>query len=356
MLSRMRGFAIVIALLFAADTAEAQFQESLTVERILLDVRATDLNGEPLLGLTPDDFDIRIGGRRAAVESVSWIGEGGEQPVPGEAAGEGLAPARLERTAQPGRLFVIFVQTDFARNNVRVAGHMQFGHYAEKLIESLAAEDRVAVFSFDSHLKFRLDLTGDKQQVLDAFRSTILIDHPSPPPVVGSPSLASRLDREAMRRITNSEDGLRLIANALAPIPGPKSLLLLGWGLGQRDKGGIVWMRPRWRITQQALDAARVSIFALDTTDADYHELQKGLSKAAEETGGLYLKTHTFPSIAVARLQRTLSGHYEIELRRPEGLRPGTHKLDVRVKHRGTTVLAPSTWRDKLQAAVEPDS
>ncbi|HEX7707186.1 MAG TPA: hypothetical protein VF701_12075 [Thermoanaerobaculia bacterium] len=346
----MRGFATVIALLLAAGTAGAQFQDSLTVERILLDVRVTDLNGEPLLGLAADDFDIRIGGRRAAVESVSWIGSTEDVPVLVETGELQVASPPVESTVRPGRLFVIFVQTDFARNKVRVAGHMQFGHHAEKLIESLAPEDRIAVFSFDSYLKFRLDLTSDKQQVLDAFRSTILTDHPPPPPIVANPSLTSRLDRDAMRRLTNSEDALRLIANALAPIPGPKSLLLLGWGLGQRDKGGVVWMRPRWRITQQALDAARVSIFALDTTDADYHELQRGLSKAAEETGGLYLKTHNFPSIAVERLQRTLSGHYEIELRRPDGLRPGTHKLDVRVKRRGTTILAPSTWRDKLQA------
>ena len=36
-----------------------------------------------------------------------------------------------------------------------------------------------------------------------------------------------------MRSFTSSDEALIHIANALRPIPGPKSMLLLGWGLGQ---------------------------------------------------------------------------------------------------------------------------
>jgi len=61
----------------------------------------------------------------------------------------------------------------------------------------------------------------------------------------------------------------------------------------------------------------------------------------------LYVKTFRFPQIAVERLQRTLAGHYEIELRRPIDLEAGTHKLNVRVKRRGAVVLAPSTYIDR---------
>ena len=100
-------------------------------------------------------------------------------------------------------------------------------------------------------------------------------------------------------------------------------------------------MKRDWKAARYALDAARVSIFALDTSYADYHDLELGLQAAAAETGGFYAKTHLFPGIAVERLQRTLSGHYELTLRAAESLRPDTHALDVRVKRRGARVLAP---------------
>jgi len=54
-----------------------------------------------------------------------------------------------------------------------------------------------------------------------------------------------------------------------------------------------------------------------------------------------------FAGQAISRLRRTVAGHYELELRRPDSLRAGTHRLDVRVKRRGVHVLAPATWMDR---------
>jgi hypothetical protein len=139
---------------------------------------------------------------------------------------------------------------------------------------------------------------------------------------------------------------LIVVANALRGIPGPKSLLLMGWGLGHRWAGGVL-MGPKYTIARHVLEAARVTIFSLDTVDADYHTLEAGLEKAAEDTGGFYAKTHIFPKIALDKLQRTLSGHYELEVRRPEKLKPGTHDVIVNVKRRGVTVLAPMTYMDR---------
>ena len=102
-------------------------------------------------------------------------------------------------------------------------------------------------------------------------------------------------------------------------------------------------MKRDWAAARAALDAARVSLFALDTTDADYHDLEVGLIAAAEQTGGFYAKTHIFPQGVIDRLERTLSGHYELTLRATGELQPGTKNLTVRVKRRGATVLAPSS-------------
>jgi len=343
----------VLTIALCAVLAAPQLQETITVSRVVVDARVTAYDGEPIADLAASDFDVRIDGKRAVVEAAEWIAEtvgGSRLSVDGGPAAhhEALAnsvhrqPPTANRQPFPGRLVVLFVQTDFARNTLRTTGHMKFLQYADDLLDTFAAEDRIAVFSFDSHLKFRLDFSTDRDAIREALRETIFIDHPPPPPIAPQPSLATYLDRTAMRRAAQSETGLLLVANALRPMPGPKTILLLGWGLGERSAGGVS-MRRQWNEARAALDAARTSLFALDTTDADYHDLEVGLIAAAEQTGGFYAKTHIFPRIAIERLQRTLSGHYELTLRTAPDLAIGTKDLSVRVKRRGATVLAPAT-------------
>lgn len=328
---------ILLFLLVFATAQDVRTQEEITVERLLIDARVTDYDGDPVTDLTLDDFEVRIDGKRASIESVEWI--------PETVSARALVGLEEEESTAPGRLFIYFIQTDFARAVPRVKGQMKFLYYAGQMIEGLEQTDRVAVFSFDSHLKFRLDFTSDRAEIRRAVQQAILIDHPPPPPLVPNPSLARRLDREAMKRCTSSDEALILIGNALRHIPGPKSMILLGWGLGHRV-GGTVRMDRKYPIARQALEQARVTVFALDTTDADYHDLEFGLGKAAADTGGFYAKTHIFPQIAIDRLQRTLAGHYELEVRKPAALRRGTHTIELRVKRRGTYVMARSSFAD----------
>ncbi len=340
----MPRLAAVLLLACALSAAAQEYKESITVARILLDVRVTEAGGEPITDLTAEDFRVRLGGKAARVESVTWIPETGPSPLtPLPASGERGEKLVERRT---GRLFVVFVQTDFARNRVRTEGQMNFLRYADDWANTLEPEDRVCVFSFDSHLKFRLDFTGEKERIVGAITEALYIDHPEFPPPAGDPSIIPRLDHAAMKRAATSEAGLRIVGAALRSLPGPKSLLLMGWGLGEMTPHAVR-MRPEWTQARRELEAARVSIFSLDTTYADYHTLEAGLQLAAEATGGFYAKTHLFPSIAIERLQKTLIGRYELELRRPEGLSPGTHELIVRVSRRGARVLAPMSWMDR---------
>jgi VWFA-related protein len=347
-LSRTRNSQLAtIAFLLAAVPLFAQVKETITVERILVDARVTQANGDPMLGLMPDDFRVRVDNKAARVESVTWVPEsakaredaGIEAALPDVNTSMDVPPPR-------GRLLVFFYQTDIARENVRVVGQMQINQYIDKLMDMMEEDDRMAVLSFDSHLKFRLDFTDDKHRLAGAMKEAILMNEPAPPPIVPMPSLASHLDRDEMKKAGSTERALIVIGNALRPIPGPKTLIFVGYGMGRFSKDGV---RMEWNypIARYALESARVSVFTLDFTQADSHSLEAGLGKISADTGGSYAKTFRFPTIAIDHLQRTLAGHYELEVRKPSGLKKGAHLIEVDVAKRGAEVLARRTYVDR---------
>jgi hypothetical protein len=342
----MTAFAALACLL--PPSLHAQVQEQITVERILVDTRVTDDRGNPITGLTAADFHVRIDGKQASVASCEWI--------PETAAARELASidaaiadvnTTLDQPAPHGRLLIFFYQTDFARNSVRIAGQMQAVVNADDWLDWLDPEDRVAVFSFDSHLKFRLDFTNNKDHVKYAMQKAMFTDEPPEPRIVPMPALSKRLDRNEMLKATSPEAALIIVANALRPIPGPKSIILFGWGLGRLTPSGVM-MESKYVPARQALEAARASVFSIDFTQADSHSLEAGLGQVAGDTGGFYAKTFHFPKIAVDRLQKTLAGHYELEVRKPDTKVRGTHTIEVDVpSQRRATVLARSTYVDK---------
>lgn len=339
----MRSIAV---LLFIAVPLCAQVSETITVERVLVDVRVTGGSGNPIVGLAPADFRVKIDGIPSKVESADWIAESSDAR---DLFGDGAPEITSTEDVPPpprGRLLVYFFQNDFARNDARISGHMKTLATSDSWLDWLEPEDRVAVFSFDSHLKFLLDFTSEKSQIRHAMEASLYTDEPPPPPVVHNPALASHLDRQAMRDATNSEGAMILIAHALKSIPGPKSLILFGWGLGRYTSTGV-YMLPNYGAARTLLEEARVSVFSIDFTEADYHSLEAGLQQVSADTGGFYVKTFHFPKLAAEKLQRTLSGHYELEVRKPATKVRGTHTIEVDVARRGAEVYARSSYVDQ---------
>jgi len=332
----------------AAASAAGQLQEKITVERILIDARVTNDSGDPITGLKPEDFRVKIDGKLAKVESADWIPE---TAVARDLANldepQGEVNTSTDQPAPRGRLLVFLFQTDFVREPSRMIGQMQVLSQREKWLDWLEDEDRVAVFSFDSHLKFHLDFTNDKQRIQTAMEQALFTDEPLPPRMVPMPSLGKRIDREETRKAATPEAALIILGNALRSIPGPKSLILFGYGLGRYVHGFGVLMDPKYGSARYVLERARVSVFSIDFTQADAHSLAAGMSKAAEDTGGFYASTFHFPTVAIERLQRTLSGHYELEVRKPETKVHGYHEIEVDVpSHRSANVMARTSYVD----------
>jgi VWFA-related protein len=316
--------------------------ETIDVSLSTVVVRVVDTWGAPILDLKPEDFRVRAGKREIPVAAVDWIS--GEEPPPPVPA----APPEAETEAppaapRPANLVVFFVQADL--NPTRISGQLRLRLHTRGLLDTLPQADRVAVVSYDSHLKLRQDFTQDHEKVYAALDRSMLYNPEDEVAPEGSESLAAHFDVEAARQAASPERALELTARALEPFPGEKTLIFLGWGLGRFDGGGVS-MIPAYRPAVRALAAAHASVFVLDVTSADAHSLEVGLQNVAEATGGVYLRTFRFPGLATQILAKAISGYYVITLDKAELDRvKGPLQIELRDGRRGTVIARPVTVR-----------
>jgi len=333
-----------IATLIAGAGIGAQqvprFGERVDVVRIIVDARVLDDRGNSVPGLTADDFKVSIDGKTARVETATWVG--GRDIGPDVAPPEST-PFREAAPTGPGRLIVFLFQKDYEPS--RIFGLMKMLLKSRGVLETLTSNDRVAILSFDSHLKIWTDFTNDRERLDRALGHDLLLERP---PIVGAssaPSLVERLDPETGRRTYGIERALELIGEALEPLPGSKSLVLIGYGFGRLGLSGVA-MENDYGPARHALVASRTSVFSLDVTNADYHSLEAGLQLVSEETGGFYARTHLFPDIAMRQLAGALAGYYVLFVEKPEGQR-AVHDVETELTRRKGRVLATTSFSER---------
>jgi VWFA-related protein len=347
--SRAAGGALLVmmALLLGATGGRAQqppFVERVDVARVLIDARVFDDAGRPVAGLGPVDFAVRIGGRRARVESAEWVGTMAlDAPdVTDRAAAAAAARTGSAGAAVDGRLVVFLVQRDLEPR--RMSGLMQMGQLVDTLLRPLTGDDRVAVLSFDSRLRVWTDFTGDLERIRRLLAEDVISGRPGAIAEAEDVSLVARLDPARAAKIYRIEHAMRSIAEALEPLPGAKSLILLGHGFGRFDArtGGVILM-DGFDEASTALQRARVAVFTLNVTQAHFNSLQQGLETVSARTGGTYQSTYEFPIAALERVARALAGHYVLFVETPD-LGPGAHRIEVRLTGRRGHVIARSTY------------
>jgi hypothetical protein len=350
---------LTIAMLFLASTAafaqqepeeleQEPYSETIFVVRYALDVRVTDSFGKAIEDLDAEDFVVRIGGKPAHVEAATWVGQGRRAQLQNDAAVEDDAfvdevpdEEVMDESAPEQRSIVLFIQTDFSRVSDRVLGQMRFNYFADKVLKLLGPNDRVAVLSHDSHLKFRRDFTFDHESIRKAVRESLYIDTPPPPaPATEGSSLTGLLDPKEMKKAAHAEAALLVIARALHAIEDPKMIILAGWGIGELQGRSGVQLKPEWYKAVGILHHDHVPVISLDT--GLRAQLTAGLVATASATGGVYAATQDFQDLALSRVEGALAGHYALTLRIDGLLKPGQHPLDVRVTRKGAEVKAPS--------------
>ena len=108
-----------------------------------------------------------------------------------------------------------------------------------KLLATFHPDDQVAVVSFDSHLKLSLDFTRDLEIVDDAVWRGIRVGREDEIAPGRFPSLARHFDFDAAKRAASPEEALRVVGDALLPLPGEKVMIYTGWGLGEYFGGTV---------------------------------------------------------------------------------------------------------------------
>jgi VWFA-related protein len=336
-----RPIAIVAGALALANAAPSQtptpFGAVVEVSRVLTEVRVVDLDGNPVLGLTPDDFRVILDGRPAEVEAVTWITSDRKVEEMRPDATPGTKGAEPAEPIQEGRTIVVLVQSDFGLEPSRTVGLMRMAPRAADFVRALDPGDRVALLTYGSHLRLLSDFTTEHQALAESVTTMDILEGAADPPPTVPPLLADHLDSREAKMAAQMVDGLELIGRALGEIPGAKSLVYFGFALGRDSTGPGIGVGRRYERAMEVLSASRTSVFSLDLTDADYHTLGLGLMILSEDTGGFYLKTHQLPDLAMDRLTRVISSYYELSIVPPPDL-DDEFKIKVKVDRRGVRV------------------
>src|SRR5262245_50306997 len=264
-------FALLLLLSGAASGDERPRQlPGVEVSRVVIDARILDGHGRPLLGLKPENFRVEVDGKSVALGSVDWIGGEDRRGPPSDPDKPAVILPDDEDEQAPGRFTVFLFQKSLGRS--RISEFLKMRTLVAGLVDGLGPSDYAAVLSFDSHLRPHLDFTTDRARLRYVLLNKVLREWPPPLEPGPAPSLLARLDPRAADDAATPERALLLIARAVGPLPGAKSIVWVVWGLG-RLGGGFFSMEADYHAARQALGRSRASVFALDVTVADYHTL-----------------------------------------------------------------------------------
>jgi VWFA-related protein len=324
--------ALASAVLLASQ--QPRISERVDVARLMIDVRVVDNAGDPVPGLAASDFEVRIDGRRVRVENALWTGEAANSTA---ARVQPLESADLRAQATGRHNLVVFLFQK-SLDQMRITGLMRMLLDTTVFLDTMRADDLIAVLSFDSHLNIWTDFTSDHERLRPIFRRGVLLERPPHVEPSRGPSLLARLSEEDAKGTYSIEKSLQVVAEALQPLPGAKSIVLVGHGFGRFGRSGVT-MENEYTPAAEALLAARASVFSIDITQADYHSLEAGLQLVSQQTGGFFERTFHFPQLALKRLSGVLAGYYVLFVEKPDG--PNAwHELDVRLPGRRGNVLA----------------
>ncbi|MFN8059762.1 MAG: VWA domain-containing protein [Vicinamibacterales bacterium] len=363
-----------------------------SVDVVPVDVSVVDKDGQPVEGLTPEDFTLKIDGRPRQVRTVEYITQG---PSTAEVA---AAPLPTHYSANDreavGRLVMIAVdESSFSLGDGRPVLQT-----ATKFLDRLTPNDHVGLMVFPgvgpnidfttNHAVIRQALTrisGKAEQIessinigvseavaidrgdREALREVITRECQSEDPLCAE--LAEREARMVANfvvvRARTSLTAIRAMLNGLRQVEGTKNLVFIS--------GGLVSDSLQADITELGFlaQAAQVNIYVLQldlprfdaalarpspTYSQDEQLRVTGLETLAGSGRGALFRVVGSSQYAFDRIAKELSGYYMLTFE-PEGDdRNGKrHNINVAVNRKGVTLRARHEFSAAPDTAARTD-
>ena len=390
------GYWLAAILAAGAAWGQAPSQFKSGVEMLAVDVQVVGADGEPVLGLLPDQFTVKIDGQVRRVTTVQFLEQASRGRLidarrqPGEADTPGVTGAG--RAAQ-GRIFMLAVD-----ENSFWSGHAKAANEAARLfIDRLAAEDYIGLATFPGTGP-AIAPTREHHVVRTALDRIVGLK--SPPPAGITALGASEVfditagDSEALNRVIAREcrpfdltcrkrvqmdatmlaqemggqalqsiSGLGALLTDLARIEGRKTVVLISAGMAVSDRvGGGNNVRGETMAVGRQAAAANTTLYVLHI-DVSFLEafssrsgkvlpsfmrdsalFVNGLSMMAGAAGGEMFRVFTDSDHVFDRVLRETSAYYLLGVEPLDSDRDGKpHRITVDVRQRGVTVRSRST-------------
>jgi len=260
------------------------FFERLEVHVVNVDVYVTDRDGNPVTGLTKDDFELYEDGRRVPITNFYAVAGGRPQTqapgalgeaAPGETApGPPAAPLDAARVPEDQRLhLVVFVDNlhiaPFGRN--RVMRELQ-----AVLGGMLGPDDRAMLVAFDRTLEVRQEFTSDPRLIargLDGLekltgfavqrareRTDVLGALERAPDAISAQGDVDFYAKSAHDDLRRTVAALKQLVGSLGGVPGRKALLYVSDGIPMTPGEDLFYLLERRfanNLTTSSIQAAR---------------------------------------------------------------------------------------------------
>lgn len=393
-----RGVVALIAMCALVGVAGVPAQEAQRpaptfrsgIDLVTVDVTVLSRGGDPVTELSVDDFTVLVDGKPRPIVSARLV-EAGSPPV--SPAQPAAAPTTASDAAQ--RRWILLVVD---RDHVPAGEGQAMLQAAAAFVDQVQADDRVALWTLP-YASGALRFTESRDALKQRLRLAVGTYRPPFGPWIVSRDEAIRVDenvpgvldgliarecdrqpqtcpkevenqardvaRDARQRADATLAGLHALIDALAPIDGPKHLVLVTGGpvasIENRPMVAALGTRAAdARVTVHALQVKDVSYQArtdqMRAMPADIDQTQSAAYLIAGATGGLAVTPAT-GAAGFSRLQRELSASYVLVFETEPADRDGkAHTIDVRVADRGwgSSVRARRSFRVDPAATPGP--
>ncbi len=402
-LGLLLAFGSGAAVLVAQEGEDAQqesdefFFETVDVNVVNVEVYVTDKKGEPITGLTKDDFEILEDRRPVAITNF-YVTEGGAPQVPvtpevdaPEPLVPGTAPP-MELIPEEQKLYLVVYVDNF---NIRPFNRNRvFRSIRDFLRENTEAVDQVMLVSYDRSLKIRHPFTNDPAIIArslfelenltghavhkDSDRRDLLRDIDEAESIDEVRWRVTQYAESMYNDMSFSVTALKEMVASLGGIEGRKAILYVSDGIEmmqgedlfyamqQKFNDSSVLMRAHDFNAQRTFEELaaqantnRISFYTIDaaglrvasTVSADqqgvqtpglgtlidsvyFHNLQAPLIFMADRTGGQAIYNTNDPRKGLTRVARDFGTYYSLGYQPSHAGDGRYHRIEVRLKEK----------------------